>query len=375
VEAFKDKPASSVMILPARDWMKNSIQDRLEQVLVSGCLAPGGTLLVGDIPSDEALTYFAAIHRAGRLLTQLPQRPRCIILVTQDLRACVLEQDIKGLYTEQRKQTERFVKDNRNPGQHHFTRLVDYHRIIRLHDARRLWQTVGVNVENQSTAFESGDFMLSKGNHDTPGPFVYEWVDWHNQLCLDGYLDFPRTLTFPVYREIYGLCLERLTALFPERDCKLTPLDSLVESLSVRFRAQQRPRIGSPSHRSGNLPVEVQVGSVQVSGLTERLNRDSETPTIFHFFRHPSGKAKGFYLLPWLAPTRGESPSDCREPEKRPRELYQRVGRSSAIARDGWKAYLMPRFEENEKPIYEDSPKDSYRTWQDASRSPMKIGH
>lgn len=105
--------------------------------------------------------------------------------------------------------------------------------------------------------------MPSKGNHDTPGPFVYEWVDWHNQLCLDGYLDFPRTLTFPVCREIYGLCLERLTALFPERDCKLTPLDSLVESLIVRFRAQQRLRIGSPSHRSGNLPVEVQVGSVQ----------------------------------------------------------------------------------------------------------------
>jgi hypothetical protein len=84
---FQDSPAASMMVLPATDWMKNSIQDRLAEALRFGLLEQGGTLCVGEIASEEALTYLAAIRRARRLFSGVEHLPRYIVLVTRALRA------------------------------------------------------------------------------------------------------------------------------------------------------------------------------------------------------------------------------------------------------------------------------------------------
>lgn len=364
IDEFADIPVSNLMVLPAMNWMKNSIQDRLGELLSSGCLAPDGTLWLGEIASQEVMPYIAAIRNAKGFFKGQAQRPRYIVMVTQALRACVLERDRAGLYQERRDLTQSFVRNETIPSDPFAWRLADYYRLLRMHDGRRLWEAVGALpaklLHQKSNSRTSPAQVL--GN-----PFLNEWVDWHG-VCLDGYLDFPSTLTHPICREVYGLNLHRLTALFPNYECRFIPLDNLVESLIVDFRAEQRP-----SRQSKQPTLKVRIGSIQVTGLTERL--DNGTDTLFHFLRHPSGNADGRYLLPWLAPSQGNEPDHCTDASKRARGFYERIGRTPAIARDGWKFFRLPHFDHDEHPAYEESPRRSYRTWQGASRSPMKIGH
>lgn len=369
VGEFAETSASSLMVLPTVNWMKNSIQDRLSELLSSGCLAPDGTLWLGEIASHEVMPYLAAIRNARRLFIGLAQRPQYIVMVTRTLRACVLERGADGIYLERRSLARAFVENQQIPRLSTFKwRLADYYRLLRMHDGRRLWEAVGAlpprllrgKVNDQPTQAGSAQGLAT--------PFLNEWVDWHG-LWLDGYLDFPETLTHPICRELYGLNLHRLTALFPNYECRFVPLDSLVESLIIRFRAEQRPP------RPSKQPIlKVRIGSVQVTGLTERLN--TGTDTLFHFLRHPSGNAGGRYLLPWLAaPSQNNKPNLYTDANERGRGFYERIGRTPAIGRDGWKAFHLPHFDRDEHPVYEEPPSRSYRTWQDASRSPMKIGH
>lgn len=347
-----------LLVLPHRDWMKDRIQDRLRESVQTGRLSPDGTLVLGDIISQEALTYLLAIRRARRLVAELGQLPAQIILVTQDLRSMVLRLRDR-LYQEDENGTEAFVSGKASWS------LVDYFRALRSHDGRRLWKTIDDGKDGPLAAFRR------------------EWVDWHDGRCLDGYLDFPATLTNPICRAIYNLTLERLTALFPQRDCRLIPLDNLVESLVIRFRAQQRPRgpLFAGDARTGE--INIYVGSIRVTGFTELDHTlSAERPTVFHFFRHPSGDSfrqpgdgsPGYYLLPWLEPLRGAPPDNCTG-ETQPRDWYRRIGRTPGIARGGWKAFRVPRFDEEGQSLYEATPHETYGAWQDPSRTPMRLGH
>lgn len=352
-----DVGAEILLLLPSRDWMKNTVQDHLRESLTYGRLRPAGTLVVGDIRSEEALTYVAAIRRARRLPSNIPYPPARIILVTRDLRTVALS--FQGdLYQEDRAATNEFVS-----GKGPWT-LPKYFHALRSHDGQRLWKAIGDGDDGPLTAFRR------------------EWVDWHDG-CLDGFLDFPATLTNPVCRAIYSLSLERLVALFPQKDCRLIALDNLVESLVIRFRAQQRPRAHA---RVGDDPtdsIDVYVGSVRVTGLTQQDRTPrTERPTVFHFLGHPSGDSfrnsggggGGHYLLPWLGPLRGAPPEECTSKDK-PRDWYRRIGRTAGIARAGWKAFRLPRFDADGNSLYEATPYETYRAWQDPSRTPMKLGH
>lgn len=350
--------ADILVVLPHRDWMKNRIQDRLAEPVNANRLRPNGTLVVGDIVSEEALTYLLAIRRARRLVTDLKSIPARIILVTRDLRSTVLcLQD--GLYQEDGSETEAFVS-----GESSWS-LPDYFRALRSHDGRRLWETIDSGEDGPQAAFRR------------------EWVDWHDGRCLDGYLDFPATLTNPICRSIYNLTLEHLTALFPQRDCRLIPLDNLVESLVIRFRAQQRPRGSVVASDTRSNVINVYVGSVRVTGFTEHDHTlQNEHPTVFHYFCHPSGGSfrrsndgnLGYYLLPWLEPLRGDPPHDCTAATQ-PRDWYRRIGRTPGIALGGWKAFRVPRFGEDGQSLYEAAPYETYGAWQDPSRTPLRLGH
>jgi hypothetical protein len=350
--------ANVLLVLPHCDWMKNRIQDYLGESVQDGRLHQDGTLVVGDIISEEALTYLMAIRRARRLFKGFSQLPARIILVTRDLRSVVLR--LQGeLYQEDKDGTKAFVSGKASWS------LANYFHALRSHDGRRLWDIIDDDKDGRLAAFHR------------------ERVDWHDDRWLGGYLDFPATLTNPVCRAIYNLTLERLTALFPRRNCRLIPLDNLVESLVIRFRAQQRPRgrlFAGDAHIG---TINVYVGSIKVTGFTEL---DStlleERPTVFHFFAHPSGKSflpsshgsPGYCLLPWLEPWRGAPLDECVG-DNQPHDPYRRIGRTPGIARGGWKAFRMPRFDEDGQSIYESAPHETYEAWQDSSRSPMKLGH
>ena len=353
-----DQGAKVLLVLPNRDWMKNRIQDRLRDRVQAGQLRPNGVVVVGDIVSEEALTYLLAIRRAWRLMAGVGQLPGRIILVTRDLRSVVLRLG-DGVYQEDEDGTTAFVSGKASWS------LADYFRAMRSHDGRRLWESIDDGTDGPLAAFRR------------------ERVYWQDGHCLDGYLDFPATLTNPVCRAIYNLTLERLTALFPRRDCRIIPLDNLVESLVVRFRAQQRPRAALFTGVASADVIDVYVGSVRVTGFTEKdRTLQDEHPTVFHFFGHPSGdlfhqpgqRSPGYYLLPWLETFRGASQDDCAG-RTHPRDAYRRIGRTAGIARGGWKAFRVPRFDEDGRSLYEATPHDTYWAWQDPSRTPMKLGH
>ena len=353
-----DQGAEVIVVLPHCGWMKDRIQDRLGESVRNVQVSKDNTLVVGDIISEEALTYLMAIRRARRLFAGFTHLPSRIILVTRDLRSVVLRlQD--GLYQEDEDGTVAFVSGNASWS------LADYFHALRSHDGRRLWSTIDDGEDGPLAAFHR------------------EWVDWHDGRCLDGYLDFPSTLSNPICRAIYNLTLERLTALFPRRNCRLIPLDNLVESLVIRFRAQQRPR-GRPFAGEAHVgTINVFVGSIRVTGFTELDSTLSEErPTVFHFFAHPSGESfrppsdssPSYSLLPWLEPLRGAPPDECVG-DNQPRDSYRRIGRTPGIARGGWKAFRVPRFDVDGQSIYESTPHETYGAWQDPSRSPMKLGH
>lgn len=356
-----DRDTKVLLVLPHREWMKNRIQERLKESVNNNGLCQNGTLVVGDIISEEALTYLLAISRASGLLKDIRILPAQIILVTRDLRSMVLcrEYQGSGLYEENEAVTAAFVSGKASWS------LADYFHALRSHDGQQLWS------------------IINDGENGPPAAFHHEWVDWHENRYLDGYLDFPATLTNPVCRAIYNLTLERLTALFQSQNCQINPLDNLVKSLVIRFRTQQRPRRSLADDADDDKPITVNVGSIRVTGSTQMDSTSSEkSPTVFHFFSHPSGESfrqqsdsKPVYcLLPWLGPLRGAPPTECIG-KNQPRDSYRRIGRTPSIARGGWKEFRMPRFDKDGQSIYESTPHETYGAWQDPSRSPMKLGH
>lgn len=339
-----------LLLLPEPRWMKNHIQDKLGGVLEQLDGISDLSLIFGDIPSEEAVTYLAAIAGASRLQSEPFNAVKRVILVTRELKVCVLQRDAKDLFKVAPKATVAFSRSDLAlselaPHQS----LIDYLRVLRTHDGHRLQE------------------IVTKPLSDSPyADFLCEKVDWHNDLTLNGYLDFPQTLTHPLCRSIYSISLQRLNGLFPRHDCQLIALDPLVDSLVTRFNAQTHPRPSSKQMRRE--PQSIHIGSVKVSGHTEQAGKLPDTP-VFHFFRHPDSKrTDGCFLLPWIGPSEINS-------QNTDSTRFRRVGQTSVIARDGWKAYPLPRFDKQHNPIYEQTPRDSYRAWQEPSRTPMKLGH
>lgn len=346
-----------VLFLPRPKMMKNRVQEEIASLLESGCLKDGGSLIVSDIPSEEAFTYLAAIEGARWFRSKPLSDIVRVVLVTEGLRACVLERR-GGLLKRNEDVTMNFVKARGASKFAPVSSLCHLFRLLRHHEGRRLRDEIGLS--GNGTGAEGHPMVF------VPGP-----IGWHDRILSSGNLDFPQTLANPVCGEIYFAALRRFTALYPGQHCELRPLDPLVDSLLVRFNAHRHP---SPNH---NERARVDVGSIRVSGLTEAAS-NAGNPVV-HFFAHPDGEVPGEFLLPWPGPVASRR-QELLFPEEPPPGSYRRVGHSAVIARDGWKAYCLPRFTANASPakqrsIYEQPPRDSYRAWQEPSRTLMKLGH
>jgi hypothetical protein len=344
-----DSENLALLFLPQPRLMKNHIQDEIGLLLKTIGNDHILSLIIGDIPSEEAATYLAAIDHAKRLNNPPFKLIGRVILVTRELKVCVLQRtnELDQSFVQDLKETKAYISrmsDDSKLAPHQ--NLVDYMRMLRKYDGHRL----SMIVTNSTDSIHAG--------------FVEEEVDWHD-LTLNGYLDFAQSLTHPLCRAIYSISLQRLIGLFPRYNCTLTGLDSLVDSLVTRFNAQVHPR---PVLSGTKRDVQsIHIGSIKVSGYTEKSEKKSKTP-VFHFFRHPSGKAKGIFLLPWI--THNEIIKKNTDGQR-----LLRVGRTPVVARDGWKAYDLPRYDKNGDSVYEKSPRDSYCAWQEPSRTPMKLGH
>lgn len=342
-----EQTSDLVVGLPRPDKSKRGIQDWIVQITSAKnqASAPAGIVVIGDIPSIEAAVYLAAIDGAQRFRSPELIHVTRAVLVTRDLRICVLTKK-RGVLKYDAKETEAFLSSEEESVN---GSCLAYFAYMRKHDGERFWATA----------------------RQLPDALIAEKVDWHGNRTLDGYLDFSQTMTDPVCRQIYSVTLERLLALFARLDCKLVPIDILVDSFIARFRATHHPRFRqNDGSANGSGQVTLNIGSVMVTGHTANTQCMGSS-YVFHFFRHASGTGVGRFMLPWL----------WRRDDKTVNANvlaigYRRIGRSPIIAKGGWKAFSMPRFrEDDETSIYGQSPKDSYRAWQEPSRPPLRIGH
>lgn len=365
----KEEHTDVLLLLPSINWMRNRIQEEIARVLTNSQLRDGGTLIIGDIASEEAITYFAAIQNAMIFMKPPFSILSRVILVTRELKVCVLERDSKGLLGESGKSSASYVRGGVKRDNYLTESLSQYFHVVRLHDAIRFWKIAGPFIKSDHPTTRNS--MVEA--------FLDEHVDWNEGVILDCYLDFPQTLTHPVCRDIYTIALQRLTGLFPAQNCELTAIDPLVDSLVVRFNADRHPPPRFKEEGGRRIVLEaprkhLRIGSIQVTGLTERSENEGNDP-VFHLFKHPNGIANGYYLLPWLVSASAKLLQLSLDEQELPPGSYRRVGRTPVIARDGWKAYRLPRFDEHEQPVYEQAPRESYRSWQEPSRATMKIGH
>ena len=330
--------SAEMLLLPQPEWMKNRIQDEIANCLCKFELKSNSTLFIGDIPSEEALTYTAAIERSDKFSRPPFTMLGRVVLVTRELKTCVLSRSGGDLLEHDPQESRDFLY-NAAPASGGINGMASYFASLRAHDSALAWELI-----------------LCSGE-----AFTWQCVAWSNNLVLDGYLDFPQSIAHPVCRELYSLALNRLLSLFPVTGADFQALDTLVESLLVRFDAAHHV---SPARDHTKTEIlTLNIGSVQVSGLTANSAAENENVTFF-FFVHPSGESIGRSLFEWH-PAAKPASGPC---------VQARVGRTPVVAPGGWKSFQMPRFDGNSS-IYEEAPRETYRAWQEPSRTPMKLGH
>lgn len=334
---------TTVVWLPPEHLDKNSVAVTAAKLVET--LVQDGIFVVGDISPSEGAIYVSAFD--GLLTSSLIGKAKAVVLITRRLRVCVFER-AGAKFTVKPDSADEYLSCVGTSGSLGET-ILGYLQIIRACDSRAFWMGV------QNEMHEDSAYL--RGN-----------VEW-GKTILNGYLDFAQTLTNQTCQKIYEFSLWRLSALFAAGHCQLNALDLLTHSLVERFNALN-PALFS---KEGS-ETELLIGSIQVSGMTEKqASTGSGHCSIWHFFRHPDASAKAYYFLLWPKPVWFKN-----FPE---RDRYERVGRTPVIAKDGWKAYPMPRFR-RVKPtgqeyvsVYGASPQESYACWQDLTRQIMKVGH
>ena len=359
--AEEEKYATDFLFLPRPLLMKNVIQEKIGTFLSEFSNNEKINLIIGDVPSEEATTYLAAIVRANKFQETSLLNIVQITIVTRELRVCVLTRNSKGLFEINKSEVNEFFIENTSDI-NAINNITNYLRTLRKHDSQRIKEIVTKTSSNSNHAdFIKEEVIWEEALVDKDGLIFKE------PLIIDGYLDFPHSLTHPLCREIYALNLKRLTGL-SILGCRLESLDSLVDSLVTHFNAQIHPR--SSKKQSESSTIIIQIGSIKVTGYTEDSENQANNQ-VFHFFQHPSGNAAGAFLLPWI----GDEEKITKIEDPKAHDNYRRVGKTPVISRGGWKSYEIPRYDQDKICIYEKNPKDSYRAWQEPSRSPMKLGH
>lgn len=336
--------------LPPRNMMKLDVLDRLETLVTKikdKCL-----IIIADIPSLEAAVYEAAISRSDFGCRETwPNKIAAIALATNRWSFAYAEHVL------------------RNSGNHGFSELVndevpDYFRI-------------GIDEKKKKLAF---------------GKLIVEWLKWHDSKCfwnevgnserlylperviwnddkdpsiyleIDGYLDFSAVSHNRYCVSLLRNALGRILGLLDEKTTELAPVDSLAEPIVHEVYANEI--YDPPSHGAEDIS-KLAVGSVLVSGST--LEAIGLSKNCIHFFVHGSSRIAGQYpsLFYWM-PTKE---IDKNQPPQK------RIGKTAAIAPEGWLSIEVPRKHTKEELNGARTPRETYDDWQSAGPIIAKAGH
>ncbi|MCL5238086.1 MAG: phosphoribosyltransferase [Nitrospirae bacterium] len=305
------------------------------------------TLIIADIPSYEAETYAAALDEfKAPGSADWPKKLARIILSTNRWRFATVNYQKHGSRHGFSSLKEDFKKvqikhPTITPKPQTFRLSVV--RWLKWHDSRRLWEEV---------------------NHGR-SMFIPEKIIWgHDQtgipVTIGGYLDFPQTTRNSLCAAIYRISLARVLGVLPPHEVDFYPLDRLTLPVLQEIHAVEvyEPATTFPGTR-------LAIGSVLVSGST--LAASGALSLDLHFFVHNSSPLRKHKpsLLFWL-PNQQLSESAPR---------LSRIGKTAAVAPEGWKSFEIPRFDENGKCIGFRDPQKTYQDWQSSSPVIVKAGH
>jgi hypothetical protein len=336
------------LVKPGRS--KNDILNSLQNI--SSELPPELklNLVIGDIPSHEAVTYAAALdnlkvdHR-----NKWPASFTNITLITKKLSVFGLTyKKLSNGFEYKKELTDNLYSKKPSKNFDPSTNIRDYIRWLRYHDSDIFWHHI---IEK----------------HLDDHTYIAGKIGWSPEKReINGYLDFPQTLTDISLRHLYRIMLERLPSLKHDAKCKLVAMDNHVKELVNHYNA-----ITLPSLR-GRSKFTIYIGSVEVTGFTSDMAVLGETSTEYvpiNFFRHINSDVNSPHLFLWPQQAWFER---YFKPEK---FYYKRIDKSAVIAKGGQSCFQLPRFDKNRKSFYGRTPKDTYGDWQNPNPCIIKIGH
>jgi hypothetical protein len=336
------------LVKPGRS--KNDILNSIEKI--SSRFPPSLTLnlIIGDIPSHEAVTYAAALDNLTVDFRQKwPKVFSKITLITQQLSAFVLTYKITTNGFEYRKEiTDSFFSYDPSGEFDPSSNVRCYIKWLRYHDSGIFWRHI-IEKHNNDHTYIGGKIKWSPEGKE-----------------INGYLDFAQTLTDMSVRHLYKITLERLPCLKHDARCELVAMDNHVRELVTHYNSTTLPRL------RGKSKFAIYIGSVEVTGFTRDMAVSGQISTDYlpiHFFRHIESSVDTAHLFLW------PQQDWLRKHFKHEKLYYERIDKSAVIAKGGWSSFQLPRFDKNKQSFYGQTPKDTYDHWQDPNPCIMKVGH
>ncbi|PIY51906.1 MAG: hypothetical protein COZ01_09550, partial [Zetaproteobacteria bacterium CG_4_10_14_0_8_um_filter_55_43] len=338
-----------ILWLPKRNLMKWDILKRLERI--SKKISTRCRLIVADIPSIEAAVYNAAISESRfDRREEWPEKYEWIILATNrwtfayaSYYAGTRHGFSPLLAGEIPKEFVSGIKGANVQGAFFRQLVVDW---VKIHDSQCFW----------TQAKKTGRLFL-------PEQVVWEEDENHKTILkIDGYMDFPAATHDRYCAQLFSNALARIFGFFPKKNIEFIPVDSLVVPVVHDVYANEA---FDPPSADREDTVKLAVGSVLVSG--ETLEAIGSKDSSVHFFVHPSAHRVNQYvsLFYWLP----EEEVSIKKPEQK------RIGKSSAIAPEGWLSIEVPRYDKDGVLAGGRTPTNTYGDWQNPGPVILKAGH
>lgn len=341
-----------ILWLPRRNLMKLDVLTKLENI--SKNISKPCRLIIADIPSIEAATYEAAISKSNfRLSEDWPKKYEWILLATN--RWSFAYATYSRNYSDDTKVSHGFSPMSAEKISDYFisiykTLKTPFRQLVvdwlKLHDSKCFWKEV--NKSQQLFIAEE---------------VIWEEDEKHNPtLIIDGYLDFPAATHNRYCAQLFRNALARIFGLRRQEMIELVPVDSL--AAPIVHDLYEVESLDTPIHDQQKV-IKIAVGSVLVSGAT--LGASALKDSSVHFFVRPESPvgaehASLFYWMPDRTITRDQNPQ-------------RRIGKTSAIAPEGWLSIEIPRHDKEEHAVGIRHPGETYDDWQNPGPVIVKAGH
>ena len=328
----KDK--NTIIYLPHRGMTKHLMAFVIIPTILEES-KPGSTLIIADIPDDERLTYYAAINEVyySKSVQDLLKNINKIVLVSASLSTCVFVLE-NNKYFKKRSSLDFMT----SAGDVSMFKTLE---LLMIYDSYKIWDSV-----NNSNVGEL---------------FINSQILWAKNIVIENYLDFNRLCSVPNFIKIFLISLRRVIGFCNLENVKFKSLDVLAENLVARLSDIY------PTKNTNN--VILHIGSVYVHGLTQSECLQSYDDRVVHCFQHPYSKSEPIIKLfvwpqqKWIQKRFAKTSIN-----------YKRIGRTSAIAIDGWQYYSVPRYKLNGESFYYMPPRKTYILWQNPQLG-LRLGH